>query len=100
MSPDRRHSVYYGAWQDIDAAEGWYFRHSPELSDRFLAEIDNALEEIVRFPHRWPQHLRGTRRFLLTNFPFSIIYRVRTEVIEIVAVAHHKRRPGYWRKRL
>jgi hypothetical protein len=35
----------------------------------------------------------------LPHFPFSLVYRVRHAEIEIVAVAHHRRRPGYWRSR-
>lgn len=43
--------------------------------------------------------VHGTRRYLLPNFPFSFVYRVHNEEIEIVAVAHHWRYPGYWRSR-
>ena len=38
----------------------------------------------------------GTRRILLDRFPFTIDYRVTSNTLNIVAVAHQKRRPGYW----
>ena len=38
---------------------------------------------------------RTPRRFLLRRYPFSIFYRINSEVIEVVAVAHQKRRPDY-----
>jgi toxin ParE1/3/4 len=44
--------------------------------------------------------LNGTRRFVLRRFPFSIIYLDDPEVRSIVAVAHSKRKPGYWKVRL
>lgn len=40
------------------------------------------------------------RRYILTGFPYSVIYTEGADTIEIVAVAHHRRRPGYWRDRL
>jgi hypothetical protein len=40
-----------------------------------------------------------TRRILLLGFPYQIVYRLRPAEIVIVAVAHLKRRPGYWKNR-
>jgi hypothetical protein len=37
---------------------------------------------------------------VLAKFPYSVIYKEKDEVILIVAVAHAKRRPGYWRGRI
>jgi len=44
-------------------------------------------------------HSAGTRRYVLPDFPYSVIYFVEAAII-IVAVAHDRRRPGYWRERL
>jgi len=54
---------------------------------------------ILAAPQRWPAYLHGTRRIVLKRFPFSVIYRLLEGQLQIVAVAHHKRRPGYWRTR-
>jgi len=43
---------------------------------------------------------RNTRRRVLHSFPYSVIYQEKQDVILIVAVAHAKRREGYWAKRL
>ena len=40
------------------------------------------------------------RRLLVKRFPYQLIYRVEGDEIVIYAVAHQKRRPGYWRKRI
>jgi hypothetical protein len=37
---------------------------------------------------------------VLNTFPFSIVYLDDPDAVKIVAVAHHKRRPGYWKGRL
>lgn len=39
------------------------------------------------------------RRFPLTRFPFAMIYRSDPDAVRIVAVAHRRRRPGYWQGR-
>jgi len=40
------------------------------------------------------------RRKILRQFPYSIFYVVDDDAVVIVAIAHHKRRPGYWKPRL
>ena len=51
-------------------------------------------------PHRWPSYFHGTHRVRLTRFPYLVVYRDdETRTLVVVAVAHEKRKPGYWRKR-
>ena len=45
-------------------------------------------------------HLHGTRRYLLCKLPYSIIHQASGNLVRIYAVAHVKRRPGYWKDRL
>ncbi len=40
-----------------------------------------------------------TRRVLVQRFPYQIVYRLLLDEIVIIAVAHLKRRPGYWKER-
>lgn len=80
-------------------ARRWYEERS-EIAARALgSEVAWAIRQIQETPSRWKRYLRGTRRFFLPNFPFSLIYRERPDVIEVVAFAHHRRRPGYWLER-
>ena len=65
----------------------------------FLGELDHAVEQVSEAPERWPRYGYAARRYVFPRFPFSLIYCVTDEEIEIVAVAHGKRRPGYWRSR-
>ncbi|MDQ3776111.1 MAG: type II toxin-antitoxin system RelE/ParE family toxin [Pseudomonadota bacterium] len=65
----------------------------------FATEFAWAVREICNAPERWKRADYATRRFMLPNFPFSIVYRVQQDAVEVVAVAHHRRRPGYWRGR-
>jgi plasmid stabilization system protein ParE len=82
------------------AALRWYLRRSGQAARRFDAELDRAETEIAADPNRWPRGPHNTRSFPLKRFPFQVIYRQRPSMIQILAVAHAKRRPGYWKRRL
>jgi plasmid stabilization system protein ParE len=74
---------------------------SVAAAEGFLDELDRAMEHIREAPDRWASYLHGTRRYLMKRFPFIVVYRERPEtIIEIVAIAHGHRRPGYWRQRI
>ena len=51
-------------------------------------------------PRLYPPHLYGTQRAVLDRYPFSIVYRELLHEIQVIAVAHAKRHPGYWRGRI
>jgi len=86
---------------EYDAAFDWYVERSPEAALKFDAEVDRALAQIIEAPRRWAAGPHSTRRFLLRQFPFVLIFRERTSAdIQIVAVAHTSRKPGYWKPRL
>jgi len=78
----------------------WYFERSTAIAAEFADEVIRAVENIAEAPHRWPAQIAGTRKFVMHRFPFLIIYREAASGIQILAVAHAKRRPGYWRSRL
>ena len=77
----------------------WYRERNPDAAEAFLTEFDRALRRIAEAPERWPVVEAGWRRFVLRRFSFSIVYRVQSGQVEVLAVAHGRRRPGYWRDR-
>jgi plasmid stabilization system protein ParE len=78
----------------------WYLQRSPTAAANFADEIERAIEMIVQTPERWPAYYTVCKRYVLRQFPFSIIYRVFPSRVFVLAVAHGHRRPGYWRKRM
>jgi plasmid stabilization system protein ParE len=88
------------ARRDLRDAIGWYRDRSPSVAAEFRLVASDAIRHIVDAPQRWPKYLHGTRRFLLHRFPFSFIYLDDPDAVNIIAVAHGKRRPGYWKVRL
>ena len=85
---------------EIDDAFEWDLARSPQAAEAFLREVESAFALIVSSPDIWPSFEAATRRYILRRFPYNIIYREIAGGIEIVAVAHQKRRPRYWRSRL
>jgi toxin ParE1/3/4 len=84
---------------EVIANERWYARRSPSAAEAFLVEIDAAIARIAEAPGTWPRYRRGTRRFILHRFPISLVYRIEPDAVYVIAVAHAKRRPEYWRRR-
>lgn len=87
------------AADESEAAERWYRERNETASTRFRRELDRAVDLISERPEAGSPYLSSTRRVLLRRFPFFVVYRVRGERVQIVAVAHARRRPGYWRER-
>jgi len=77
----------------------FYEAHLDGLGFRFLAAVEQTAERIFTHPEAGAPLAGGFRKRIVPGFPFNIIYRVWEDYIYLVAVAHHHRRPGYWRKR-
>jgi plasmid stabilization system protein ParE len=87
------------ALEEAEAATRWYRERSPRAAQRFVEEIDEAIARVLAAPQCWPADARGFRQIKLPCFPFSIVYRERRDAIQIVAIAHHRHRPTYWKQR-
>lgn len=89
-----------GANRDLDEALVHYARIHPTLAQSLADEVSVARQRIAEQPDAWHPLGAGLRRYVLRRFPYAIIYRGGPEEIVIVAYAHQRRRPGYWRSRL
>lgn len=89
---------------ELAGAVEWYESRSSGLGKVLVDEVGRAVVAISEAPTTWPlwpelgDEIR-IRRFLLSRFPFGIAYRVSEEAVEIIAFAHLKRCPGYWKDR-
>jgi plasmid stabilization system protein ParE len=89
-----------GAVSDLLAAHDWYAERSSQAAAAFLTQIERSFALIAEAPRRWPRNETGERRFVLHGFSYAIYFRESTNEVFVLAIAHAKRRPGYWRDRL
>jgi plasmid stabilization system protein ParE len=88
------------ALEEWKSAIAWYLGRNETAAVNFVAEVEQAIDLIAASPQRWPKGLHGTRKFVLQRFPFAVVYRERETDIQVLAIAHGHRRPGYWKGRL
>jgi plasmid stabilization system protein ParE len=87
------------ALAELIAEAVYYESKSKGLGERFAHEIEAAIGIAREFPEIGAPFKYGTRRVFPKRFPFSIVYRVHSDEIIILAVAPDARKPGYWRNR-
>src|SRR5690349_14765143 len=84
---------------EILEALDWYDERSPLAARAFVYELNGVIVRAARSPETWPKIFGGARRIVFPHFPFSLVFRMIGDVVEVVAVAHQRRRPSYWRNR-
>ena len=99
LGSPRSVSFHPAARAELATATDWYVARSATAAREFVREIEHALARIQEAPERYPETRHRRRRFVLLKFPFDLVYRITETNIQIVAVAHHSRRPGYWKSR-
>jgi toxin ParE1/3/4 len=71
------------------------------LGARYLAAFDRAMDAVCQAPDRYRIELApGIRKFRVPGFPYNILYRTVGAEVEVLVVAPHRRRPGYWFSRV
>ena len=88
------------ARREFDEALEWYRRRSLKAAHGFVEAMTEALQDIAADPDRCPSLESKCRYWPVRRYPFRIIVRVEGEKCTVVAVAHAKRRPNYWSRRL
>lgn len=85
---------------EMTKASVFYEAATIGLGVEFLDDVQRVIDLVCEHPEIGRSIAQGFRQALLHRFPFSLIYSIETDVILIVAVAHQRRRPDYWRDRI
>lgn len=85
---------------EMAEAARWYEAHRPGLGMEFLGALDDAVARIAEMP-KMGSPVRDVadeeiRRRAVRRFPYHVIYLELPDRLQILAVAHDRRRPGYW----
>ncbi len=84
------------AARELLEARMWYRQRSLSAERSFFEAYARAKRILRSSPEAGVAFLEGTRRLVMSGFPYSIVYRLDGDWVTIVAVAHASRRPGYW----
>ena len=80
---------------------GYYESCLPGLGEELIKELEALVNIVADSPQAWKIEIApGIRRAPLRRFPLSVIYRHISGNIQILAIAHDRRRPQYWLGRL
>lgn len=92
--------IHSEAREELDSAIAYYEEQKAGLGLDFLSEVEEALSKIQQNANLGVTYkVFGLRRYVMQRFPFLIFYAEFEKFIWVVAIAHGKRRPDYWRRR-
>ena len=95
----RRLRLHKDAKVEINEAADYYDLKSPGLGGVLLDDIEEGFARIREYPDAAVEVATGVRKLVLAKFPFTIVYSPRPDAIRILAIAHQRKRPYYWRSR-
>lgn len=88
------------AEEEMTEAALFYDEKVSGLGTDFIDDVQRVVDRLRTYPTLGQVVSGDLRRIVLSRFPFSLIYSIEPEGLLIVAVAHQRRRPGYWHERI
>lgn len=92
--------VHPGAAAEFDEADDWYADVNPNVAANFRNAVYDALRRIGNQPLSFPVVEATLRRCVLRNFPYVILFDDSGQRPRVLAIAHTRRKPGYWKDRV
>ena len=83
----------------MNEAAAYYAKARPGLGEAFIVEVEQAVAALAASPEAGAEVESGVRWWLVKRLPYSVLYRLHDDQIRVLAIAHQKRRPFYWRGR-
>lgn len=86
---------------DISAGIDWYEARSAGLGERFRSAVDARFDDIASAPEVFTRAFDDLdyRFARIRKFPYLILYRVRSEFVNVLGVFHSASDPAKWRRR-
>lgn len=97
----RRVIIDRAAQLELRAAANWYSEQDPGLGEDLVVEVDRTIDALREGAHRlalWREG-RPYRKAFVRRFPYVVLFTSDDEHVRVLAIAHRKRKPGYWLKR-
>ena len=81
---------------ELTEAVRWYEERRPGWGAKLFDGVSQAFDVIEHFPESGAPRRATARQLPVRGFPFLVVYRIRPDDVYVIAVAHTRRRPGYW----
>lgn len=88
------------AREEFDDAVDYYDEQVDNLGNRFIGQIEASAARILINPLMSRCFYRECRKVKADQFPYLVIYRVKNDEVQILAIMHTSRHPDYWKSRL
>ena len=96
-----RIALHPAARRELHLAIDWYIAEAGNtVAARFVDDFAHLKSLISANPHLGAPGKAGSRRLMFRHFPYTLVYRIRVASVEVLAIAHHSRRPDYWAERM
>ena len=86
--------------EEFREATRYYEREARGLGLAFVIAVHRAVGELQLHPQSCPEVRPGLRKKIIKRFPYSLIFSLDADALILVAVAHQKQRPNYWKARI
>lgn len=88
------------ATDELEAAAAWYANEAGRaVAAEFIRAYEGTAALVEVHPEIGTPGPAGTRMLRFRGFPYLLVYRLETDVATVIAIAHQRRRPGYWTRR-
>jgi hypothetical protein len=95
-----KHFFHPDAAIEFEESVRYYREQGLGLGERFATEVKIAIKRITQTPERWRLVDDDVHRCPVRIFPYSVLYTKEKDYLLIIAIAHSRREPGYWKHRL
>ena len=87
------------AFSEFSEAFRWYQARSQMAANGFRQEVLETIDALADRAAMWPRNEDGISFAVVGRFPYTVFYSLEGDEAVVLAVAHQRRRPGYWRDR-
>lgn len=84
---------------EFHATVRYYEDCRPGLGVEFAEEVYLTIARILEFSDAWAVMSKNTRRYLVSRFPYGVIFQIKSRMLRIIAIANLYRHPDYWKNR-
>ena len=86
--------------EPVEGAACYAREANADIANALISEFDRSAKLLAEFPKLGATLARShSSPPAPRRFPYRIVYYLRESDVRIVAVAHQRRRPGFWKGR-